>query len=156
EGVRLLQKHYPAIRALCDITPAQLVAHEHDLPELIARRCRFIIEENQRVLALAEALPTGDRAKIRRLFGDSYIGARDLYEIGAPAMEHMMQAMLTAPGVVGARQAGAGFGGCMVALVEAHQVEAFQAHVQQRYAAHTGMEPHVFMVRASEGAGVLG
>ena len=48
----------------------------------------------------------------------SYAGARDLYEIGAPSMDAMMAAMLAAPGVIGARQAGAGFGGCMVALVE--------------------------------------
>ncbi len=41
----------------------------------------------------------------------SYIGARDLYEIGVPEMEAMYQAMGSAPGVLGARQAGAGFGG---------------------------------------------
>jgi galactokinase len=66
-----------------------------------------------------------------------------------------MDAMLAAPGLVGARQAGAGFGGCMVALIERDRVEAFRAAVEQRYAAVTGIEPRVFAVTASNGAGLL-
>ena len=76
------------------------------LPEVVARRCRFIIEESQRVLDLAEALPSGEPGRLFELLSASYLGARDLYEIGAPAMSDMMAAMLSAPGVIGARQAG--------------------------------------------------
>ena len=41
-----------------------------------------------------------------------------------------MAAMRAAPGVIGARQAGAGFGGCMVAFVEEPAVEEFASFVQ--------------------------
>lgn len=155
DGVRLLRRRLPAIAALRDVTLAQFAAHERELPEVVARRCRFIIEENARVLALAEALPAGDRAALGALFAASYAGARDLYEIGAPAMGHMMAAMTTAPGVVAARQAGAGFGGCMVALVERGAADAFAAHVAQRYATASGIQPSVFATAASAGAGPL-
>ena len=96
----------------------QFEAHEMGLPPVVARRCRFIIEENRRVLDLAQALPAGDANQLAALMTESYHGARDLYEIGVPAMAAMMTAMQSGPGVIGARQAGAGFGGCMVALVE--------------------------------------
>lgn len=155
EGVRLLRRYYPEIRALRDLTLAQFEAYEAALPEVVARRCRFIIEENQRVLDLAAALPLGDRDKLRRLFAASYEGAIRLYEIGAPSMAHMLEAMLSAPGVIGGRQAGAGFGGCMVALVEADQVEAFTAHVRRTYRTLTDIEAHVYAVKPSDGAGVL-
>jgi galactokinase len=155
EGARLLSQFYPAVRALRDVSPAQFEAHEADLPPLVARRCRFIVEENERVLGLAEALPAGDWDAIRDLTAASYKGARDLYEIGCPEMAAMMEAMTCAPGVIGARQAGAGFGGCMVAFVEAGAVDAFAHHVRQTYSAATGIAPETYPVQAALGAGLL-
>lgn len=155
QGVSILQQFYPNITALRDVSLAQLEAHQADLPEVVARRCRFIIEENQRVLALAAAFTTGDRPTLRDLCAASYSGARDLYEIGAPAMQQMMDAMQAAPGVIGARQAGAGFGGCMVALVEHNQLAEFKTAIAQSYLAATGIQPTVFAVTPSAGAGPL-
>ena len=155
QGVRLLQQWQPDITALRDVTLAQFDAHARDLPYIVARRCRFIIEENQRVLDLADVLAAGDAARLQQLFTDSYAGARDLYEIGAPAMEGMMRAMLSGPGIVAARQAGAGFGGCIVALVQKPQVNAFAEHVTRTYAAETEIEPKVYPVQAAPGAGPL-
>jgi galactokinase len=66
-----------------------------------------------------------------------------------------MRAMLSATGAIGARQAGAGFGGCMVAFVKAKAVEGFECHVRRSYAAATGIEPEVYPVRAAAGAEVL-
>jgi galactokinase len=154
-GVRMLQQWYPDITALRDVSLPQFEVHAGDLPVLVAKRCRFIIEENQRVLDLAEALTASDETHLQSLTAASYAGACDLYEIGAPAMGAMMQAMLSAPGVIGARQAGAGFGGCMVALVQRSHVAAFAAHVTRTYQAATQIEPQVYAVQAAPGAGPL-
>jgi galactokinase len=153
EGARLLGSFYPGVKALRDVRLDQLTAHEADLPPVVARRCRFIVEENGRVLDLARALPTGDEEAIHALTAASYDGAHNLYEIGAPAMSLMMEAMLCAPGVIGARQAGAGFGGCMVAFVREEETEAFADHVCRSYQATSGIEPVVYPVRAADGAG---
>jgi len=72
-----------------------------------------------------------------------------------PQMEAMIAAMRCAPGVLGARQAGAGFGGCMVAFVERDCVEAFSAHVRAAYQEATGIESAVYAVEAAPGAGPL-
>ena len=154
-GVRALRRFDPGIRALRDVSRAFLAAHEAVLPPEIARRCRFIIEEEQRVLALAEALPAGDRAELARLFEASWAGATQLYEIGAPAMSAMHEAMAGAPGLIARRQAGAGFGGCLVALVERDAVAAFGTFVAPAYQHASGIEPHIFEVRAAPGAGPL-
>jgi len=156
QGVEMLRSHYPDIEALRDIRFEQLESHRAELPEVVYKRCRFIIQENQRVLDLAQALPGGDRLRLSELFRDSYQGARDLYQISAPAMEAMLQAMLAAPGVIGARQTGAGFGGCMVGLVEEGQLAAFAGQVLNDYAQRTGIQPQVYPVIASPGAGLLG
>lgn len=155
QGAARLGQIYPGITALRDVSLAQLNAAAADLPPEVAKRCRFIVEENARVLALADALPLGDRAAMRDLCAASFAGARDLYEIVVPEMEAMMAAMMSAPGVIGARQAGAGFGGCMVSFVEADAVPAFVAHVQTTYAAATGLQPNIYATQPAPGAGVL-
>lgn len=155
EGVRLLQQYYPEITALRDVTPAMFAEHGEALPEVIAKRCQFIIEENQRVLDLAQALPEGRPEQLHGLFASSYSGARDLYEIGAPAMQAMMASMSTAPGVVAARQAGAGFGGSMVALVKDGFLDLFTEHVARDYQQTTGIRPEVYAVQAAPGAMIL-
>ena len=159
EGARRLARFYPGLRALRDVTLGQFAAHEGDLPPVVARRCRFVVEENQRVLQMAKALRAGDREAIWELTQASYAGARDLYEIGSPEMAAMMDAMLGArqagAGVVGARQAGAGFGGCMVAFVESAQAGEFTRIVKRTYAAATGIQPQICPTQAASGAGRL-
>lgn len=155
EGARYFASVYPGVKTLRDVTLEQFTQYEDKLPELVAKRSRFIIEENQRVLDLAEALSQNDRNRLDRLTAESYRGARDLFEIGSPEMEAMMQAMRNSPGVIGARQAGAGFGGCMVAFVDHDLVEVFAQHVRQTYMAATNIHPNVYSVQAAPGAGVL-
>jgi len=141
--------------ALRDVTPQMLTARRHELPERVAKRCEFIVAESARAEALARALEAGDRGALGRLCAESFAGARDLYEICSPAMEQMMDAMLAAPGIIGARQAGAGFGGCMVALVEASRTDEFRAAVAGRYFNATGTRSEIYPVEAVPGAGVF-
>lgn len=155
DGVSRLRAHDSGIRALRDVTLELLEAHESTLPPLVARRCRFIVEEEQRVLDLAEALPLGDPADLGVLFDASWEGALQLFEIGAPAMTAMHQAMAGAPGLIARRQAGAGFGGCLVALVQRDVIDAFSSHVERAYAGDTGIDAHIFAVDAAPGAGAL-
>ena len=141
------------VKALREVTREQFAAKEASLPTMVAKRCRFIIEESERVLKLAEALTTGDRVAIGQLTADSFRGASELYEITAPAMHTMMAAMRQGPGVIGARQTGAGFGGCMVAFVEQAQTEAFAEAVGKAYFGATRVRPEIYPVEAAAGAG---
>jgi galactokinase len=156
EGVRILAGLYPGVQALRDVSLEQLGRHRAALSDVVYRRCRFVIEENQRVLDTADALARGNHEEIGALTSQSYTGARDLYEISCQEMAWMMEAMTSGPGVIGARQAGAGFGGCMVAFVEESQVGRFAQHVEAHYQAASGIEPQVYPVRAAAGAGRLG
>jgi len=142
-----------AVGALRDVTPEMWAARRHELPELAAKRCEFIIEESARAESLARVLTEGDRPAVARLCAESFAGARDLYEICSPAMAAMMDAMLAAPGAIGARQAGAGFGGCMVALVDAARTHAFCTAVLDAYHRVTQVRPEIYPVEAAPGAG---
>jgi len=155
EGVRTLRNYYPEIQALRDVTLSQLQAHQADLDPVVYRRCHFIIEENQRVLDVAEALASGNHEAAGKLAIQSFTGARDLYEIVSGEMIAMFEAIMSAPGALGARGAGAGFGGCLVAFVEAEKASDFIPQVTAQYREATGIDPQVYPGVAADGAGVL-
>ncbi len=162
-GVEYQQRRYECeqgaaalgVSALREVTPEMLAARRTELPEQVARRCEFIISESNRAELLAQALTSGDQAAAGRLCAQSFAGARDLYEICSPLMSSMWHAMLAAPGVIGARQAGAGFGGCMVALVDSECTGAFRRAVQESWYGTTQVIPEIYPVDAAPGAGIL-
>ena len=49
---------------------------------------------------------------------------------------------------------GAGFGGCVVAMVNANDVDAFVPNVRQLYVEETGLEPLIYVTGAMRGASV--
>jgi galactokinase len=155
EGVRILSQFYPEIKSLRDASLEQIQAHRADLDPVVYKRCIFIVEENQRVLDVADALAAGEHRTAGQLAVESFQGARDLYEIVSQEMIAMHKAIMSAPGAYGARGAGAGFGGCLVAFVNSDSIDAFAEHVRKQYVASTGIEPEIYPVRAAKGADVL-
>ena len=155
QGACILGGFYPEIKSLRDASLEQVQLHKADLDPVVYKRCHFIVEENQRVLDIADALATGQHQKAGQLAVESFQGARDLYEIVSKEMIAMHEAIMSAPGAYGARGAGAGFGGCLVAFVENGSTEAFAQHVHKHYVNSTNINPEIYPVRASQGAGVL-
>lgn len=152
EAVRALQGKAPGIRSLRDVQRSVFTALEPQLGPETAKRARFIIEESARVLSMAEALEMGDRKDIRKLMWASYRGARDLYAVTVPEMDAMVRAVSHVRGAIGVRQAGAGFGGCMVAVIETEATKSFTRTVVDNYRAATGITADVFPVHAVAGA----
>lgn len=138
--------------SLRDISLERFNQHRAKLSEVVQKRAQYVIEENARVSELASALQSADREQIGKLMADSFCGARDLYEISIPEMQAMFDAMSQASGRIGCRQAGAGFGGCMIALVDTEQVNAFGEQVIRAYQRSTGITPEVYPVQTAKGA----
>jgi galactokinase len=153
EGVRIIAEREPGVRALRDVDAGMLARHEGRMPEIVARRCRHIVEENARVHALVAALEGGDRAAIGRLMAASHESLRDLYEVSSPELDAMAEVAWAVPGVVGARMTGAGFGGCTVNLVEEDAVDPLRDAILVQYRSRTGLTPVVHVARAADGAG---
>ncbi|RYH10329.1 galactokinase [Tropicimonas sp. IMCC6043] len=97
-----------------------------ELPELLARRTRHVLTDNQRVLDGLAALKAGDPAAFGRLMTESHASQRDDYAITVPETDALVAAALEA-GALGARQTGGGFGGAVVALVAEAEAEDLSA-----------------------------
>ena len=155
EGVRLLQQDLPGITALRDVTSEQLEAHKEKLPEIVYRRCRHIVGENERVLQTVEALRNGDLAEVGRLMNASHESLRDDYEVSSPALDAMVEAMRSEDGCYGARLTGAGFGGCAISLVEPGQEQAMADAIYEQYSKATNIWPEVYTSLPGPGAHIV-
>ena len=117
-------------------------------------RARHVVTENQRVLQFAEALRTGDTATLGALMLASHASLRDDYAVSTPELDLAVD-LLVEHGAAGARLTGAGFGGCIVALVPRAQVRAVASKTVARYRDETGLDADAFEVQAVDGAGRL-
>lgn len=152
EGVARLQSVLPGITALRDVTSVQLEEHRALLSPIVYRRCRHVIGENERVTATVQALAAGDLAEVGRLMNASHESLRDDYAVSSDALDAMVEAMRTAPGCLGARLTGAGFGGCAVALVSRGHERAVRDAIFEHYAKAMNIWPEVYSSPASAGA----
>ncbi|TEU19279.1 MAG: galactokinase [Anaerolineales bacterium] len=153
EGVRLLRKHLPEVKALRDVSPAQFERYQQDLPDVVRRRCRHIVYENERVLQSVEALKGDDLATFGRLMNESHVSLRDDYQVSCRELNVMAEAAWQVEGVYGSRLTGAGFGGCTVSLVAGDAVDRFRARVAAEYQAATGVEPQIYVCAVEDGVG---
>jgi galactokinase len=151
-GVALLQRVLPTISALRDVRSAELEAYKELLPEVVYRRCRHVVGENERVLQTVTALAAGDLQQVGTLMNASHESLRYDYEVSSPALDAMVAAMRSVPGCYGARLTGAGFGGCAVALVEIGQEQTVADAIYEQYPKSTNIWPEVYMTKASAGA----
>jgi len=153
EGVRLLSGSLPGIRALRDVTLAELEAQACILPEIIYKRCRHVISEDARVSEAAAALEQGDLETFGALMAESHRSLRDDYEVSCAELDLMVELAVQQEGVYGARMTGGGFGGCTINLVRTDAVDEFQSQIGAAYEKSTGLAPQIFVSPAAEGAG---
>jgi galactokinase len=156
EGVGILTRWYPEIRALRDVSAAELLKHSSNIPEKILRRCRHVIEENERVREGARRLRAGDLEGFGELMRKSHASLRDLYEVSCRELDIMVKIAEGLPGYYGGRMTGGGFGGSTINLVEATAAEAFAEQISARYQQETRINPDVYICSAADGAGIDG
>lgn len=120
------------IGPLRDATLDDLTAIEDPV---VRRRARHVITEDARVVAMVDALAAGDRPAIGDLLSASHRSLTEDFEVSTPALDDLVARLTRAPGVLGARLTGAGFGGCAVAIGERGALEGEGWHVRPGHGA---------------------
>jgi galactokinase len=161
---RLVDGEYAARRAACEQAAAELGvvalrdATLADLPRLsnplLVRRARHAITENQRVLDTVGLLRSGRHREIGPLMTASHASLRDDFEVTVPELDVAVSAALAA-GAYGARMTGGGFGGCVIALIDADRADPVAEAVAKSFSDHGFGVPAAFKAVPSAGAGPL-
>jgi galactokinase len=137
--------------SLREVTAAELDAARDRLGDVIYRRVRHVVSENQRVLDTIDALRSQGPLAIGRLLNASHVSMRDDFEISVPELDLAVEAACAA-GAIGARMTGGGFGGSAIALVRAEHATTIGAAVISAFVEAGYAVPTTFVVRPVAGA----
>ncbi len=155
EAVNILRQYLPGIQALRDVGVEDFNRLCNQLPPLVEKRARHVVEEVERT---RRAIPLLEQGKIHEfgvIIKQCHASLRDLYEVSIPELNAMVEIAESLPGCYGARLTGAGFGGCTVNLVKRTAANSFSAQLASRYQAQTGLKSEIYICHASDGARML-
>ncbi len=144
------------VASLRELGPDDLDGALAHLPaELLRRRVRHVVTENERVLRTVELLRAEKLAEIGPLLTESHASMRDDYEITVPEVDAAVEALLAA-GALGARMTGGGFGGCVIGLLGTDSVETGLQAVRAAFRRSGFARPAFFTAAAADGAHPVG
>lgn len=139
------------LRNLCEVSRAELDAVRGVFPTTLWRRVRHVVEEHARVFAMAEALRAGKWQEAGQVLCASHESLRNYFEVSCPELDELVQIAMSVNGVLGARLTGAGFGGCVIALMEHQAFPALAEAAAQHYYNQKGIASATFATKPSGG-----
>jgi galactokinase len=152
-GVAEIAKVFPQVRSLRDATQSMLVDRRVQLDDLTLRRCRHVVGEIGRSQRAADCLERGEYEEVGRLMKASHESLRTDYEVSCVELDELAGRLNECEGVYGARMTGAGFGGCVVALVTPGSVGEAIKSVARGYRQQFGIDPQAIVTVAVGAAG---
>jgi len=132
-GVALVKAHHSEVNSLRDVTLAQLDQYVAPVDPLVYRRCKYVVEENDRLLSGCEDLKAGNVEALGKKMFLSHEGLSREYEVSCTELDFLVDAVRNHPGVLGARMMGGGFGGCTINLVKEDAIEKLVAEIKPAY-----------------------
>ena len=142
------------VRSLRDVTGDPRALARLTEPSL-RRLAGHVVAENRRVLRAAELLRAGDQAAIGELLTVSHRSLRDEFRVSWPQADAAVEAAIDA-GAVGARMTGGGFGGSVVALLDAERAGPVRTAITRSFTRHGWPAPRYLDAIPSDGARRLG
>jgi galactokinase len=140
------------ISRLGDISFPQFFKLQDKIPdEVIRRRTRHVISENQRVLNGVTSLLKSDLMKFGALMNASHDSLKENYEVTGFELDTLVDEARKVNGVIGARMTGAGFGGCTVNLVSEGSIEKFIHEAGEKYKVITGLSADFYIAEIGDG-----
>ncbi len=136
-------------------TVADLEAAKDKMEDVVYRRAKHVIEENDRVMAAKEMLQNGDINGVGKLLNASHESSRKLFENSCEELDFLVDTITPIKGVFGARLSGGGFGGAVMALTDESFSQADADKVSEIYEKKFGKKPTVFTCASGDGAKVI-
>ncbi|MCK5849767.1 MAG: galactokinase [Kiritimatiellae bacterium] len=121
------------VDALCDVTPAELREHKHDMDEMCARCAEHVIGENDRVLKGKALLDADNPSAFGKLMFESHESSRLNFKNSCKELDFLVERSAGIPGILGARLSGGGFGGSIVVLVHRRDADIVKHAISSAY-----------------------
>jgi len=136
QGLKLIQKTYSQVKSLRDVNKEQVatcLGPATHTNKNIFHRCKYVVEEMERVQAAVKDLVEGDMLAFGKKMFETHQGLTNLYEVSCPELDFLVDAVQYNENVLGARMMGGGFGGCTINIIKKSAVDAISKELTAKY-----------------------
>jgi galactokinase len=155
QGVAWVRAHVPHVTALRDVTHEMLCSYVLPHDNTIYRRCKHVVEENNRLLTACVDLKKGNISELGRKMYLSHRGLSNDYEVSCPELDYLVNFVRPNSGVLGARMMGGGFGGCTINIVREEILEELLDSVSSSYEKAMGLPLTYYIASVENGTEVI-
>lgn len=155
KGVEILRTKFPGVESLRDADPAMLEAVKEAMEYVTYSRCKYVVEENQRLLEGCSALENGDLKTFGRLMYKTHDGLSREYEVSCAELDFLVEEVKPLPEVYGARMMGGGFGGCTINIIKNEAVERVSEQIAKKYKEKFNRALSVYITKINAGTGLI-
>ena len=155
-GVAMVKEHHPEVNSLRDVSMEMLQKYVEPKDKLIFTRCKFVVEEKERLLTGCEDLKKGDIKSLGKKMFRTHDGLSKEYEVSCRELDFLVEAVRNNPAVLGARMMGGGFGGCTINLVKEDAIDNLVKEVGASYQKNMGLEMTSYVAQIENGTTILG
>ncbi len=155
EGVSIINKDHPEVQSLRDVNPGLLFEYRTLMTEIVYSRCKYVVEENERLFKACNALTNYDLNLFGSLMYQTHEGLSKDYEVSCKELDYLVEITKENPSVYGSRMMGGGFGGCTINLIENDAIESIGKTISENYNKKFGLEAKVYVTKINSGTNII-
>ena len=154
-GVSEIHKMHPAVHSLRDVNSEMLDELQGKVDSKVFNRCKFIVEEIQRLQEACEDLENNDLIAFGKKMYETHDGLSTLYEVSCNELDFLAAFSKSNQSVLGARMMGGGFGGCTINLVKEDSVLDFIAQAEIAFEKQFNTKLKSYIVTIGDGTSLV-
>jgi galactokinase len=155
QGVEWVKEHIEFVQALRDVTGNMLEQFVLPRDPLIYQRCRYVVDENHRLLQACRDLKRGDIESLGKRMFETHEGLSKKYEVSCAELDFLVDYVKGIPAVLGARMMGGGFGGCTINIIKEESVEELVDALGPAYKKATGLSLSYYIASVEDGTAMM-
>ena len=153
-GLAVLRQQF-LITSFREATLVMLEAVADSISDKVYNRCKYVIEEIARMEAACDHLLAGEIDAFGTRMYETHKGLSELYEVSCAELDCIVENCKKEKDIVGARMMGGGFGGCVIALVQATKVEEIYNRINTAYQNKFGRNMGKYLMHIGDGTRLL-
>lgn len=155
QGVEWVKEHIDAVQALRDVTGNMLEQYVLPRDPLIYQRCRYVVDENHRLLQACRDLKKGDIQSLGKRMFETHEGLSKMYEVSCAELDFLVDYVKGIPAVLGARMMGGGFGGCTINIIKEELIGELVENLGPAYKKATGLSLSYYIASVEDGTALM-
>jgi galactokinase len=155
EGAWIIKNKYPDVISLRDVSLDMMQTCKDKMNSTIYQRCKYVVEENDRVLRACTELEQGNLKAFGVYMNQTHEGLSRDYEVSCAELDSLVELVKDNPYVYGSRMMGGGFGGCTINLIEKNHVEQIRQTVAEKYKQKFNIDLKAYITTIGSGTSVI-